>query len=609
MVLKYLYNINVLCTLGAHLTREEYRMKTAKQRLVTMIIIAAATLFLMIIASVGYFSVQLMKNTQKDEALYYDQLFTITSEILNADRDFYQAMFAATMHYDIAQGIEGIPAEQAQELLGDQYADFVNNVKQVKERTGDAIARASKNDVLYTGTKLDGDSKNFRDYAQLFQTELAAWEKTYDLANHSGDFTAYIEAFNTTRESLSQMSDITELWAKNESNRNTIQINKSIATSAAVFGVLLIVVAVVAVFIVRMIYTSTKSMSESIKKVASGDFATSIEADSKLKEFYDIELQLEEMRNRLQTSLKEVIDCSENVNSLADTTKEKVEAAQVSSSNISTAMNELAQGATVMAEDIQTTSLIAGDMGSSIDVVQGAAESNLTNVHALYTESLELQKQLSDIREADMKTDERAGQVAESVGKTAGVVSEISAVAENIISIASQTNLLALNASIEAARAGEAGRGFSVVAENIKNLAEQSNQLAGEITGMLGTITQYSNENKELTSSIKEATANEAAALDTMTQSFDKMLELLKDTEEGNKQIASLVESMSSGKEKILSSMESLASVSEENAASTEETSASLIQMNEHMTSVSEDAKALGEISDQLKKNVAYFSV
>ncbi len=584
-------------------------MKTAKQRLVTMIIIAAATLFLMIIASVGYFSVQLMKNTQKDEALYYDQLFTITSEILNADRDFYQAMFAATMHYDIAQGIEGIPAEQAQEILGDQYADFVNNVKQVKERTGDAIAQASKNDVLYTGTKLDGDSKNFRDYAQLFQSELAAWEKTYDLANHSGDFTAYIEAFNTTRESLSQMSDITELWAKNESKRNTIQINKSIATSAAIFGALLIVVAVIAVFIVRMIYTSTKSMSESIKKVASGDFATSIEADSKLKEFYDIELQLEEMRNRLQTSLKEVIDCSENVNSLADTTKEKVEAAQVSSSNISTAMNELAQGATVMAEDIQTTSLIAGDMGSSIDVVQGAAENNLTNVNALYKESLELQKQLSDIREADMKTDERAGQVAESVGKTAGVVSEISAVAENIISIASQTNLLALNASIEAARAGEAGRGFSVVAENIKNLAEQSNQLAGEITGMLGTITQYSNENKELTSSIKEATANEAAALDTMTQSFDKMLELLKDTEEGNKQIASLVESMSNGKEKILSSMESLASVSEENAASTEETSASLIQMNEHMTSVSEDAKALGEISDQLKKNVAYFSV
>ncbi|MBR6359626.1 MAG: hypothetical protein IKS11_08250 [Lachnospiraceae bacterium] len=584
-------------------------MKTAKQRLVTMIIIAASALFLMIIGSVGYFSGQLMTNTKKDEALYYDQLFTITSEILNADRDYYQAMFAATMHYDIAQGIEGIPAEQAQEILGDQYADFVNNVKQVKERTADAIAQASKNDVLYTGTKLDGDSKNFRDYAQLFQTELAAWEKTYDLANHSGDFTAYIEAFNTTRESLSQMSDITELWAKNESQRNTIQINKNIATSAAVFGVLLIVVAVIAVFIVRMIYTSTKSMSESIKKVASGDFATSIEADSKLKEFYDIELQLEEMRNRLQTSLKEVIDCSENVNSLADTTKEKVEAAQVSSSNISTAMNELAQGATVMAEDIQTTSHIAGDMGSSIDVVHGAAESNLTNVNALYKESLELQKQLSDIREADMKTDERAGQVAESVGKTAGVVSEISAVAENIISIASQTNLLALNASIEAARAGEAGRGFSVVAENIKNLAEQSNQLAGEITGMLGTITQYSNENKELTSSIKEATANEAAALDTMTQSFDKMLELLKDTEEGNKQIASLVESMSNGKEKILSSMESLASVSEENAASTEETSASLIQMNEHMTSVSEDAKALGEISDQLKKNVAYFSV
>jgi len=126
---------------------------------------------------------------------------------------------------------------------------------------------------------------------------------------------------------------------------------------------------------------------------------------------------------------------------------------------------------------------------------------------------------------------------------------------------------------------------------------------------MLGTITQYSNENKSLTTSIKEATTNEAQALQRMSESFDEMLAMLKDTEGGNKQIASLVEQMTSGKEHILSSMESLASISQENAASTEETSASLIQMNDHMTSISEDAEALEEISGQLKKNVAFFTV
>ncbi len=133
--------------------------------------------------------------------------------------------------------------------------------------------------------------------------------------------------------------------------------------------------------------------------------------------------------------------------------------------------------------------------------------------------------------------------------------------------------------------------------------------MAGEITQMLSTITQYSNNNRTLTNSIKDATVSEVEALEKMSAAFDQMLEILTATEDGNKEIASLVETMGEGKEKILSSVESLSSISEEYAASTEETNASITQLTSNMTAIVGEADTLGDISDKLKDNVNYFKV
>ena len=133
--------------------------------------------------------------------------------------------------------------------------------------------------------------------------------------------------------------------------------------------------------------------------------------------------------------------------------------------------------------------------------------------------------------------------------------------------------------------------------------------MAGEITEMLSTITSYSNHNRSLTNSIKDATVSEAKALEEMSVAFDKMLQMLNETEEGNKEIAALVKDMSAGKEKILNSVESLSSISEEYAASTEETNASITQLTANMTEVVNDAAQLDDISKQLKENVSFFKV
>ena len=304
-----------------------------------------------------------------------------------------------------------------------------------------------------------------------------------------------------------------------------------------------------------------------------------------------------------------ILGHAEDVKSGTQDTKDRISDSRRTTNDINSAVSDLANGATMMAQDVQSTSDITISIGDSVEQVLNAAQSNMDKGRTVYNESVKVQAQLEELKKADEQTDHMAGQVAESVNKTAEVVEEISKAAESIISIASQTNLLALNASIEAARAGEAGKGFAVVAGNIKSLAEDSNNAANEITGMLSQITELSERNKDLTSNIKEATASESDQLQEMTSLFEVMLGLLRETEEGNQQIVTLVESLNTDKDTIMNSVESLSSVSEENAASTEETSASLTQLDTNMETVVEHAESLQRIAEELRENVSIFKI
>ncbi|MCR4617304.1 MAG: hypothetical protein K5669_03825 [Lachnospiraceae bacterium] len=582
-------------------------MKKKALTITASLFIAGGLLIAMLVASIGFFTGQIMSTSDSDEELYFDHLYTISSDLINADRDFYQAMVAAIEYHDLLAAPADVPSEQLKELQDTYVNEYKENVDQSLERIDAAYSLASEDALLITGTKVEG--KNYKEYYEEFKAGFDAWKTVFDVENNTGDYAMFIQNFEAARGSISGMTDITEDWAIAEKEIQEKGNITRIIVSVSIFGVLTLAVLAAAIVIVSMMRKSLNYIVKAVSEMSGGDFATAINAESMFNEFYALEYSMEDMRSRLQNSLKLVIESADDVNEKAQNTKASITDSEDNTNNISVAVSELAEGAMTMAEDVQTTAQITVDIGESIDKVQTAASSNLEKVKALYENSIALQKQLGDIRKADELTDAKAGQVADSVGKTAEVVEEISKAAEGIISIASQTNLLALNASIEAARAGEAGKGFAVVADNIKGLAEESNQMAGEITNMLSTITQYSNENKNLTASIKDATTSEAAALSQMSASFDEMLALLSETEDGNKEIASLVESMTEGKDKIMSSVDSLSSLSEEYAASTQETSASITQLTSNMGGIVSEADELGNISDSLKKNVDFFKV
>ena len=570
--------------------------------LMAVLLVLTVPLVIALVVSIVFFSRQITTTAEDDEKVYMDTLYEVSTGLINADRDFYQAMLGATQHHDYFDSAE--PEEKEAYL-----DDYLGNRDQAIDGVEVAIAIAQQNPDLWTGTVLSGGGDTFETLAAEFETEFDTWEHSFDIKNNIGNWKNFIEEFSTARGFLSDMSDIVEEWAVNEVVKQEAAIRKVILISAVIFIVIAAVLILIALLIARKMTKNAREITDGVRNMAGGDFVKTIPSDSFVREFRAIAANTEDMREKLQSALLKVIGHAGDVDSAANSSKSKITNGQKMSSDISSAVEDLAQGATSLAQDVQSTSDLTANIGNSVDLVLDAANGNMEKGRAVYEGSTKVQQQIEDLKIADQKTDEMAGEVAESVSETAEAVDEISNAAEAIMSIASQTNLLALNASIEAARAGEAGKGFAVVADNIKDLAEQSNQSAGQITEILSRITELSERNKELTGKIKEATTNESASLQEMSASFDEMLSLVLETEEGNKKIVSLVETMTSDKNAIMGSVESLSSVSEQSAASTEETSASLEQLNASLVDVVEQAEHLQQIAEELEENVRFFHV
>ena len=69
----------------------------------TAIIMLLTPLVIITIVSVFYMGSQEYRIYAEADDIYFDTLYAINSDLVNADRDFYQAMIAATQCYDLRE--------------------------------------------------------------------------------------------------------------------------------------------------------------------------------------------------------------------------------------------------------------------------------------------------------------------------------------------------------------------------------------------------------------------------------------------------------------------------------------------------------------------------
>ncbi len=181
-----------------------------------------------------------------------------------------------------------------------------------------------------------------------------------------------------------------------------------------------------------------------------------------------------------------------------------------------------------------------------------------------------------------------------SMGELAEHAQSISAVMSVISDIADQTNLLALNAAIEAARAGEAGRGFAVVADEVRKLAEKTMTSTSDVSKAILAIQQSTEVNVRqidaTVKSIEEATGLAIAS----GESLSGILEMAEESADGIRAIATASEQQSATSDEIAQSISDVSNI-------VIETTAAMTEATQAVNLLSEQAKQLSELIEELK--------
>lgn len=381
-----------------------------------------------------------------------------------------------------------------------------------------------------------------------------------------------------------------------------------LALMIAIIGIVLLGIFIpVAIIMANMIVKPLKRVADNIDTMSTGILETDNNISANIAETNT----LIESSTSLQSNLKDIIgktkDATEVITKdVSDVTGVVAESAD-STRQIATAMSELADGATLLATNVQDINSRIMDMGSLIGDITDNVTTLSDSANAMDKANVEATGYIDRMADSSEKSVKAVQDIATQVKDTNEAIVSINDAVTLITDIASQTNLLALNASIEAARAGEQGKGFAVVADEIKKLAEQSNDSAEDIRRIVEEILVKSERSVDLSKTVEDIIVEEQELLSETKNKFDLLNTEINSSVNEISSISSKTLSLDEIKAVITSSVSDLSAISEENSASNEEISASIDTIAENMENISKNMNTIDGLSKDLAEAVSFF--
>ncbi len=506
----------------------------------------------------------------------YDEAHISTYEIVNADRDLYQALEAQlqmTMHY------------RDSELVNKLKGDYNDNLEQAIKRVEKSKEIISKNTALYEEMKHQKSGKTSSQLFEEFSAEFKNWKDMYDVKNNTllVDEGKYKETYESARGKINEITEILEIYGE----QTLADSKKDVSNGSRI----MIISAVIAVFIsyvlgsiiIFNIGKRSKRAVDFINKTQQMDLQYDKTYEGFLNqkdEFGVIITAVAGLRVDLRKIISEIIGSSNDI-------KNNVTEVDSTMQNLNSEMFDISSTSEEMSAGVEETAASMDQMGTTSNEIEAAVESIATKAQEGAIAAGEIMQRAKKLKHSAMQSQQDADKIYRETQvemkkaiEQSKSVEEINTLSSAIMAITEQTNLLALNAAIEAARAGEAGKGFAVVADEIRKLADQSKKTATEIQNvtkivfdsvnnlaqnsenvlefidkqvindydmLVKTGEQYSNDAENVDSMVTEFSATSEqllASIHTILKSIDEMTVATNENAKGITNIASRTSEM-----------------------------------------------------------------
>lgn len=463
------------------------------------------------------FAVNTVRHLVSGTDLVADVYLPSVSEVLNGDRDLYQALTAQKNFIEVFGY-----GDEAEEYL----ASYEENAQQAYDRFNQAVDRLQ-------GTNVSQIAEGFE---SAFNSWKASSDKVFGQARNGNISGAQEIAKSETRELFGNLRNYFDEVGAYADEQAHIQAREASAegqsssvTIITVTIIALLVSAALFIFFLSLIINSISDIRGQLDNIAQG------EGDLTQR----IAVEQEDDLGKLAQSFNQVL---ENLQSMIASIQKLTTELGAGATDLSRTAAENRDGVTRQTDSISMVATAINEMQSAIEEVAGNA-SRASEVTRKAEDKGQNGGQI--IRQSS----EQVQQLSAQISKAVNVIRQLSEDSNNITSVlevirgvAEQTNLLALNAAIEAARAGEQGRGFAVVADEVRTLAQRTQKSTEDIQTMITALqTGVSEIVAVMETGSEQASTAEELALNAETE-IQAILEAMTNIADMNTSVASATE-------------------------------------------------------------------
>lgn len=421
--------------------------------------------------------------------------------------------------------------------------------------------------------------------------------------------TVGIKNLNSLKNTLAYLKEICDNNVTEMDEQTKNDSSAANKTMLLITGIAFLLLLGAAVFIVREISHTLRSMTLACNELQQGNFREQERTLLRGDEFGEMADALVKVRTDLRNLLRNIHSSAEQLAASSEQLTASSGQAASAATQAAGAVTQAADAAVRQQEAVDTSTQAVEKVNHTVKEIETNAQQVAQNSEAAAAKAEQGNTSVDEVV-GKMKAAETTVQSSAALVERLGERSqEIGQIVDTISGIAGQTNLLALNAAIEAARAGELGRGFAVVAEEVRKLAEQSQEAAQKISELIMTIQQDTAEAVDSMRQGRNGVVSGAKSVEGLRTQFAEIAGLVNGVSAEIKGIASAMQGAAADAGQITTAVQKIDHHSHTVAKEMQTVSSTTEEESASAEEIASASEALSKLAQELQNSVKIFKI